>query len=55
LTGAPRSVPAAPGCCIGEQGGVRHPGPFAEDSRAAFRLEVDKGSICVSGSVDFAA
>jgi hypothetical protein len=47
LTGAPRGVPAAPRDCIGAQGGVRHPGPFAEDSRAEFRLDGGSRSIAV--------
>ena len=40
-----RQVPVTSWSYIGEQGSVRHLGPFAEDFRAAFGLGVDAQSI----------
>ena len=45
LLGRIRGVPVNTWSYIGEQGGVRHLGPFAEDFRAAFGLGVDDRSI----------
>ena len=45
LLGRIRGVPVSTWSYIGEQGGVRHLGPFAEDFRAAFGLGVDDRSI----------
>jgi hypothetical protein len=45
LLGRIRGVPVSSWSYIGEQGGVRHLGPFAEDFRAAFGLGTDDRSI----------
>jgi len=45
LLGRIRGVPVGTWSYIGEQGGVRHLGPFAEDFRAAFGLGTDDRSI----------
>ena len=45
LLGRIRGVPVSTWSYIGEQRGVRHLGPFAEDFRAAFGLGVDDRSI----------
>jgi hypothetical protein len=52
-----RSVPVNSWSYIGEAGGVRHLGPFAEDFRAAFGLGVDDRSIGLQDidGVNFAA
>ncbi|HEX8245109.1 MAG TPA: tail fiber domain-containing protein [Longimicrobium sp.] len=52
-----RQVPVNTWSYIGEQGGVRHLGPFAEDFRAAFGLGIDSQSIGLLdiAGVNFAA